>query len=297
MSQKSLLILALLALGLLVFMCIRSHAPMIAAERAAAALADKTSPPAPTATIGAPALTATLSDGKVTLNGAMPNALVRERVVAAAQAAYGVGRVVDDMSVNGSAADASWMPTLPAVFGATKTLTAGELRVEHKAVTVTGVVESEAAKAERIRAVVAAAGAGVAVTDQLTVKPSAPTTPAPAQAQLDQVMLNRVIEFETGRAVLTASGKALLDKVAPIIQSSSQGTIEIGGHTDSRGLASANQQLSEARANAVRDYLIGRGIDGARLKATGYGAGKPIASNNTAAGRQKNRRIEFSVIP
>jgi OOP family OmpA-OmpF porin len=68
---------------------------------------------------------------------------------------------------------------------------------------------------------------------------------------------------------------------------------EIGGHTDSTASNAYNQKLSEKRANSVRQYIIDKfGIDGSRLTAVGYGEDRPIASNNTEEGKQKNRRVE-----
>ena len=70
----------------------------------------------------------------------------------------------------------------------------------------------------------------------------------------------------------------------------------IAGHTDDRGSADANQLLSEQRANAVLEYLIQRGQDPARFDTIGYGETQPIASNDTAEGRARNRRIEFTAL-
>jgi outer membrane protein OmpA-like peptidoglycan-associated protein len=78
--------------------------------------------------------------------------------------------------------------------------------------------------------------------------------------------------------------------------------IEIGGHTDSKGSNELNRKLSEARAQSVVDYLVGKGIDTARLEAKGYGASRPIAPNtnpdgsDNPEGRQKNRRTEFRIL-
>jgi len=70
-------------------------------------------------------------------------------------------------------------------------------------------------------------------------------------------------------------------------------TFKIVGHTDNAGKKENNQKLSEARAKAVMDFLISRGIDASRLDSEGKGQDQPVASNNTAAGKAKNRRIEF----
>ena len=69
--------------------------------------------------------------------------------------------------------------------------------------------------------------------------------------------------------------------------------LRIGGHTDNRGAREYNIKLSQARAEAVRRYLVERGVEPGRLEAKGYGPDQPIASNDDAEGRQKNRRTEF----
>ena len=72
--------------------------------------------------------------------------------------------------------------------------------------------------------------------------------------------------------------------------------IEVHGHTDNQGSAEFNQALSEARAKAVADYLVGQGISPTRLMWKGYGAAVPVDSNDTPEGRQRNRRVEYSVV-
>ncbi|WP_372974472.1 OmpA family protein, partial [Muriicola sp.] len=70
----------------------------------------------------------------------------------------------------------------------------------------------------------------------------------------------------------------------------------VEGHTDSVGSEKLNQELSEKRANSVRDFLVNEGIAADRLTAVGYGESKPIASNNTRAGRTQNRRVEINLV-
>jgi OOP family OmpA-OmpF porin len=72
--------------------------------------------------------------------------------------------------------------------------------------------------------------------------------------------------------------------------------LNIDGHTDNTGSASLNKALSLKRANAAKTYLEGRGVDGNRITTKGYGKDKPIATNKTAAGRAKNRRVEFLLV-
>jgi outer membrane protein OmpA-like peptidoglycan-associated protein len=99
--------------------------------------------------------------------------------------------------------------------------------------------------------------------------------------------------FAPGRAELTAEAAAQLDQAAAFVGASPGRRARIEGHTDSRGSANLNQALSQQRAEAVRQALIARGIDGARLVAVGRGSDRPIASNDTPEGRARNRRVEI----
>jgi outer membrane protein OmpA-like peptidoglycan-associated protein len=84
-----------------------------------------------------------------------------------------------------------------------------------------------------------------------------------------------------------------IDRLAQLMKVYPERAVRIEGHTDSLGDETANQQLSERRANAVRDAVLARGVDAARVEAVGYGETRPIADNSTPSGRQKNRRIEL----
>jgi OOP family OmpA-OmpF porin len=87
-----------------------------------------------------------------------------------------------------------------------------------------------------------------------------------------------------------------LDEAARVMNMHPDLKVEIQGHTDNVGSPEYNQKLSERRAKAVQDYLIGAGIDSNRLEAVGYGETKPIHSNDTSGGRDRNRRVSFEVI-
>jgi OOP family OmpA-OmpF porin len=88
----------------------------------------------------------------------------------------------------------------------------------------------------------------------------------------------------------------VLDKVVNVLTDFADIKMEISGHTDNIGKAESNKELSQKRADAVRQYLIDKGIKVERLTTVGFGAEKPIADNKTAAGKAKNRRTEFKLL-
>lgn len=100
------------------------------------------------------------------------------------------------------------------------------------------------------------------------------------------------INFETSSAVITADGKAVLDGAAEFLLAN-EGPVEVAGHTDSDGDDAFNLQLSQDRADAVKAYLIEKGVSADSLTAVGYGETQPVADNGTDEGKAQNRRIEF----
>jgi outer membrane protein OmpA-like peptidoglycan-associated protein len=106
------------------------------------------------------------------------------------------------------------------------------------------------------------------------------------------VVLENVL-FETNKATLVKDASTSLDKLVKQLQQNQSMKIIIAGHTDSTGIESENLVLSERRAKAVLDYLVASGIDAGRLSAQGFGSAQPVDTNDTAEGRQKNRRVEF----
>jgi outer membrane protein OmpA-like peptidoglycan-associated protein len=101
--------------------------------------------------------------------------------------------------------------------------------------------------------------------------------------------------FATGKADLGPGAKIALAKLSGIVLNYPSLKLAIGGYTDSTGSADFNQKLSQARADGVLDYLVSQGLDANSLSAQGYGMSNPVADNNTAQGRQQNRRVEIVV--
>jgi OOP family OmpA-OmpF porin len=102
--------------------------------------------------------------------------------------------------------------------------------------------------------------------------------------------------FDFDRAVLRPEGRARLDDLVEKIQGINLEVIIAVGHTDSTGPAEYNQRLSERRAEAVKAYLVSKGIDANRIYTEGKGETQPVADNSTREGRAKNRRVEIEVV-
>ncbi len=111
-----------------------------------------------------------------------------------------------------------------------------------------------------------------------------------------EITIRRQINFVTDSAEIVADSEPLLTEIADVLLRHPEITrIEIQGHTDNRGGHDHNQDLSQRRAEAVRDWLVAHGVDSSRLEPHGYGDSNPIAPNITAAGRARNRRVQFII--
>jgi outer membrane protein OmpA-like peptidoglycan-associated protein len=110
-----------------------------------------------------------------------------------------------------------------------------------------------------------------------------------------KVVLNNIF-FETGKSTLTPGSYSELDRLLNIMQDNALMKIEISGHTDKTGSEPLNFKLSGARAKAVLDYLVKKGIDQSRMEYKGFGSLQPISDNATPQGRAKNRRVEFKIL-
>lgn len=111
----------------------------------------------------------------------------------------------------------------------------------------------------------------------------------------EAIRLNNVF-FDTDKSDLRAESNAELNRLVVFLIKNQTVKITIEGHTDSQGNAAYNLNLSKARAKSVMDYLLAKGIDVSRLESQGFGLTKPVASNDTEEGRQKNRRVEFRIL-
>jgi cytochrome c oxidase subunit 2 len=117
-----------------------------------------------------------------------------------------------------------------------------------------------------------------------------------AESTADRTIVLNYVTFETGSAELTELSRYQLDDVVSAMAQYPDLQIELSGHTDNTGDAAANLALSQERADRVLNYLTDKGVDVSRLRAVGYGATRPVESNDTEEGRAQNRRIEFTIL-
>ena len=162
----------------------------------------------------------------------------------------------------------------------------GQLKIDGSNVSLRGEVGNEALRQRIASNVATNLNPTYTVNNGLRVA-------AAEQALLDNTLANRTVEFESGKATLTPTGRAILDEMVAAMLKLKGRRIEIIGHTDSAGLRASNVSLSQARAATVKSYLAAHGIAEDNLSASGQGPDRPIASNDSAEGRARNRRIEF----
>ncbi len=125
----------------------------------------------------------------------------------------------------------------------------------------------------------------------------APAPPSLIKVTCEKIEVAEKIYFETGKAVIETRSHELLTQIAAALrQAKHVKKLRVEGHTDDRGSDTANLKLSDARASAVREFLISAGIAGERLESKGVGEAAPIADNKTKTGREANRRVEFVIV-
>ncbi|MBU2994178.1 OmpA family protein [Octadecabacter sp. 1_MG-2023] len=250
---------------------------------------------------GPPQFIATLSpEGLVQLRGRVSDDLLNSTAENFARAKFGSSeismatRVVDGLP-NG------WAIRVLAGVEALSKLSNGSVTVEPESVVVRGNSGSEDAGAEITRLLIDKLGSSEEFEVDVTyVEALDPIASLPTEeeclAGIEAVTQARKITFEPSSATIAGAGAAILDDIAEVLQRCADLRVEIAGYTDSQGSEDGNQRLSQQRADAVLDGLRVRRVPVSRFRAVGYGEADPIADNETAEGREANRRIEFSLI-
>jgi OOP family OmpA-OmpF porin len=256
---------------------------------AATAYAQTAANPGPAA--NAPVVSANLvpQPGQVVVSGIVPDENTHLDVLRKLQAIYGAGKILDNIEVQGDVvAPKNWSFNVVnnVITNRIKNIHRGQLEVDGTQVRVSGEVASEAMRQNIVNSFATALPGNYRIASALRVI-------VDQQKMLDKVLANRIVEFEVASAVLTPKGKALLDELADILPQINSKRIQIIGHTDSTGRRATNIALSLARAEAVKAYLVQKGLPAERFDTIGVGPDQPVASNLTPDGRARNRRIEF----
>jgi OOP family OmpA-OmpF porin len=203
-------------------------------------------------------------------------------------------RIVDDLP-------SGWVIRVLAGIEAMSQLSNGSVGVEPNSVTVRGKTGSETAQADISRMLIDKLGQtaefdiGVEYVKELDPIAGLPT-PEECVAKITEVTAVRKITFDPGASSITSGTTAVVDEIADILNRCPDLRIEIAGKTDPQGREQMNAQLSQERASAVLDALRARRVPVSSFEAKGYGEADPIADNDTADGRESNRRIEFRLI-
>ena len=273
---------------------------------AAVATAEPTAP----ASAATPTRLALSNDNGVErASGVVPDQDAKATILDALNAVFGADKVKSDISVDQSAAPASWLGAFRTALKAIKGANVDAI-FEGDKVSVGGATMDDAARDEIIAALKSALGAGVAI-GALTDKTAAAVAVANDRATTELASLqsgfdvkdllfalnDSMVNFASDSAEVPESMAPFLKSAAADLKQLKAGhVLEIAGYTDSTGDAALNLALSQKRAEAVREALIKYGADPDMLVAKGYGEADPVASNDTAEGRLKNRRIEYHVM-
>lgn len=226
----------------------------------------------------------------IVVSGTVPDETARAAIISQLVKLYGAHRVLDQLEVGTVTPPPNWASNVAhALTPSITDIRQGQIRFDGTHVSLSGQVPSVAKRQQLATEIASALNPSYTVNNALVVNED-------GQTVLDSTLGARVVEFEVGSSTLTAGGTVILDEMAVAILSIDPPAIQIVGHTDSTGERLANIALSLDRANTVRDYLIAKGIAPERLTALGAGPDRPLVSNDTAAGRSRNRRIEFSLM-
>lgn len=229
------------------------------------------------------------STAPILVSGTVADEASKASLLARLRELYGA-RVVDQLSVGTVATPADWSSYVQKLITPSlKQIRGGQLSVDGNMVSLRGDVASEAQRQLIAGEVAASLNPTYTVNNALRVAAS-------EQKALDDALANRIIEFESGKATLTDSGKLILDQMGAVMLRLKDKKVDVIGHTDNAGSRASNVPLSQARAEAVKAYLVTKGIKPELIAVTGEGPDRPVADNRTAEGRARNRRIEFKVV-
>ena len=227
--------------------------------------------------------------GQILVTGTVADEASKAAVLARLRELYGAERVVDQVAVGAVAVPANWNAHVQKLLTPNlKLITRGQLSIDGSIVNVRGEVANEAQRQQIASEIATSLNPTYTVNNGLRIAVA-------EQGVLDAALDKRIIEFDSGQASITPNGLAILDEMAAAMQKLKGRKVEVIGHTDNTGLRASNVSLSQARAEAVRNYLASKGIAPDTVLTSGQGPDRPVASNTTVDGRARNRRIEFRI--
>ncbi|MEX5744455.1 OmpA family protein [Massilia sp. X63] len=229
-------------------------------------------------------------EAPVVVSGTVADEATRAALLDRLRIVYGASRVVDQLTVGTVAAPANWNDYVARLINPDlKLIKGGQLKVEGSNVSLRGDVANEEQRQKIAGNIAASLNPSYTVNNGLRVAVS-------QQGVLDAALADRIIEFESGKATLTDAGMQVLDQMSAAMQKLKGVKVEVIGHTDNAGSRAGNLSLSQARAEAVKAYIVGKGIAAETIAVSGEGPDRPVADNRTPEGKARNRRIEFKVI-
>jgi len=226
---------------------------------------------------------------QVVVAGTVPDEATRVAVISRMRELYGPDRVLDQLTLGTVVAPPQWQQYVQKLLSPSiKQVSHGQLSIQGNTVDIKGEVGNEAVRQQIASDMASSLNPTYTVRNALRVA-------VQEQAVVDQALGTRIVEFEPGSAVLRPVALPILDDMAAAMTRLKGRKFELIGHTDALGARPANVSLSLARAQAVKTYLVARGLPADSLATSGMGPDQPVAPNATEEGRARNRRIEFRV--
>ena len=234
-----------------------------------------------------PTFHAESADGALTLSGSLPDQDTAAGIVDAARRLHPGATIINNLRV-AEVAGPLWLESIDGLLDVVTRLDPWTIDIADGAVSITGLTLDE----DQVAAI--AVLADEVVAGQLTVTTDVGVDPAAVAVKLTSLLAGTEM-FPPGETTISTEGQALLDQAIQLLDANPGRNVVVAAYTDDQGDEAANLELSQQQAEAVVAYMVAGGVDVGRLSAIGYGEAQPIADNNTADGRARNRRIEFAI--
>jgi len=250
-----------------------------------------------------PHISFNFDNGKVTLDGLLPDQDLLDNLLEMAKAKFGVSNIINNVKIDENVSRPAWLTNLPNIFSTLlDNLKIGSFSFDGIMPDLSWSKLSNLGIDGLLAKLKGFLPEGMSI-NSLELESEMDTddtetaivTAAEMQAKIDDLLKKSPLHFNTARSDLSSTTMATLKSMVEILELNTDLPVDILGHADSRGAQEFNQTLSEERALSVKKYLVRQGIDSSRMSVVGYGENKPIADNSTPEGQQKNRRVEINL--